>query len=126
MPTAAKMTYYWNGKILHRIGPPSFSKIAQGDVEVMYGMSPTDEPIGFRVGQHSAFSATFTTPVFTEEPEVDWEALARVHAEGNLTEAGGIRPRTFKMKVESAEGSPDDKRNKNLTVVMKGWQLGSP
>jgi hypothetical protein len=126
MVNAAKMTYYWNGKILHRIGPPNFSKIAQGDVAILYGMSPTNDPIGFAEGQHSAFSVTFTTPVFRDiEPEVDWDLLARTHVEGVLTEAGGIRPKSWKMKVESAEGNPDDKRNKALTVIMKGWQIGA-
>jgi hypothetical protein len=125
MPTTAQMTYYWCGKILHRISAPNISKIAQGDVEVLFGMSPTNDPIGYRQGQHPAHSISFTTPVFTTDPEVDWELEARIHFEGFFTEAGGVRPRSFHMKVESAEGSVDDKRNKTLSVVLKGWQLGN-
>jgi len=124
MANTAQFTYYWNGKPLHRIGAPSISATGQGDVEVLFGMSPTNDPIGFRQGQHPSYSISFSQPVFSDEPEVNWRSAAWTHEEGNFTVAGGPVVESYKVKVARCEPKGDEKRGQTWDVTLLGWKVG--
>jgi hypothetical protein len=110
MPNTAATTIYWNGQILHRIGPPQVSQTAQGDAEPMFGMSPTSKAYGFRKGQKAAYSITFSVPVLQGTQEVDWSSLARRKTEGVLQIQTADHSDIYACCVVRCEAKTDDRR----------------
>jgi hypothetical protein len=84
MPNTAKSTVAWNGVILHHVTEPNISPNG-GDVGLLRGMSPTNEPHGFQTDLKPGYDIDFGVPVLQGSQEVRWDQLAESNTEGDFT-----------------------------------------
>lgn len=124
MPNAATIIVHWQAtgeasKMLHTITEPKVAKDTQGEVEVIFGMSPTNEAIGFKKGQKPSYTITFNAPVLEGTQEHDWDDAADAFQTGELTIEKGDKAHIYTCMVETAEEDVDDKRTSTLNVTIK-------
>ena len=122
MANQAKSKVFWKGQLLHEISEPQISANNPAETEPIRGMSPTDEPVGWRVGQKPDYTITFTAPVMdTSEQEVDWDTEAASQASGAFQIEKGSTGivHEYEARVISCEESLDANRNAQWSVTLR-------
>jgi hypothetical protein len=98
MPNTAKSVCAWNGVVLHHISEPNFSPNG-GDVGLLRGMSPTNEPYGFTTDLRPGYDIDFSVPVLQGSQEVRWDQLADANTEGEFTVSKASITHVYKCMV---------------------------
>ena len=122
MANQAKSKIFWKGQLLHEISEPQISANNPAETEPIRGMSPTDEPIGWREGQKPDYTITFTAPVMdTGSQEVDWDTEAANQAEGEFQIEKGSTGivHSYTSRVVSCEETIDAGRNAVWNVTLR-------
>lgn len=121
MANQAKSKVFWDGQLLHWISNPQVSANNPQETEPIRGMSPTDEPVGWRKGQKADYTITFNVPIIDGSQEVDWDDLAEQDAHGKLQIEKGSSGivHTYDCVVVSCEEATDEGRNATWNVTLR-------